>query len=57
MEKRIFPNFKSEVEEVKYDNQDELDKDFAKAAAERRLGRGTAARIGGIPTESSTGLA
>jgi len=52
MEKRILPDFKSEAEEAKwwFDNQDELDKDFAQAAAEGRLGRGTAARIGGIPT-------
>ena len=52
MEKRILPEFKSEAEEEKwwFDNQDELDKDFAKAAAEGRLGRGTAARVGGIPT-------
>lgn len=51
-EKRILPDFKSEAEEAKwwFDNQDELDKDFAQAAAEGRLGRGTAARIGGIPT-------
>ena len=50
--KRILPDFKSEAEEAKwwFDNQDELDKDFAKAAAEGRLGRGTAARVGGIPT-------
>jgi predicted DNA binding CopG/RHH family protein len=52
MEKRVLPDFKSEAEEAKwwFDNQDELDKDFAQAAAEGRLGRGTAARIGGIPT-------
>jgi predicted DNA binding CopG/RHH family protein len=52
MEKRVLPDFKSEAEEAKwwFDNQDELDKDFAMAAAEGRLGRGTAARIGGIPT-------
>ncbi|MBB5062035.1 hypothetical protein [Granulicella mallensis] len=52
MEKRILPEFKSEAEEAKwwFENQDELDKDFAKAAAEGRLGRGTAARVGGIPT-------
>jgi predicted DNA binding CopG/RHH family protein len=52
MEKKILPEFKSEAEEAKwwFDNQDELDKDFAKAAAEGRLGRGTAARVGGIPT-------
>jgi predicted DNA binding CopG/RHH family protein len=52
MAKRVLPDFKSEAEEAKwwFDNQDELDKDFAQAAAEGRLGRGTAARIGGIPT-------
>jgi predicted DNA binding CopG/RHH family protein len=52
VEKRILPDFKSEAEEAKwwFDNQDELDKEFAQAAAEGRLGRGTAARIGGIPT-------
>ena len=52
MEKRILPDFKSESEEAKwwFDNQDELDKDFAQAAAEGRLGRGTAARIGALPT-------
>jgi predicted DNA binding CopG/RHH family protein len=52
MEKRIIPKFESEAEEAKwwFDNQEELDKDFAQAAAEGRLGRGTAARLGGIPT-------
>jgi predicted DNA binding CopG/RHH family protein len=52
MEKRILPDFKSEAEEAKwwFDHQDELDKDFAQAAAEGRLRRGTAARIGAIPT-------
>jgi len=52
MEKRILPDFKSEAEEAKwwFDNQEELDKDFIKAAEEGRLGRGTAARIGGLPT-------
>ena len=51
-EKRVLPDFKSEAEEAKwwFDNQDELLKDFEKAAAEGRLGRGTAARLGGIPT-------
>ena len=46
------PKWANEAEEAKwwFDNQDELDKDFAKAAAEGRLGRGTAARVGGIPT-------
>jgi predicted DNA binding CopG/RHH family protein len=52
MEKRILPDFKSEAEEAKwwFDNQDELLKDFQQAAAEGRLGRGSAARIGAIPT-------
>ncbi len=52
MEKRILPDFKSEAEEAKwwFDNQDELLKDFEQAAVEGRLGRGTAARLGGIPT-------
>jgi predicted DNA binding CopG/RHH family protein len=52
MEKRILPDFQSEAEEAKwwFDHQDELDEDFKQAAAEGRLGRGTAARIGGIPT-------
>jgi predicted DNA binding CopG/RHH family protein len=52
MEKRILPDCKSEAEEAKwwFDHQDELDKDFAQAAAEGRLGCGTAARLGGIPT-------
>ena len=52
MEKRNLPDFKSEAEEAQwwFDNQNELDKDFAEAAAEGQLGRGTAARIGGLPT-------
>jgi predicted DNA binding CopG/RHH family protein len=52
MEKRILPDFNSEAEEAKwwFDNQDELLKDFEQAAVEGRLGRGTAARLGGIPT-------
>jgi predicted DNA binding CopG/RHH family protein len=52
MEKRVLPEFKSEVEEAKwwFENQDELDKDFSQAALEGRLGRGTVARLGGIPT-------
>jgi predicted DNA binding CopG/RHH family protein len=52
MEKRILPDFKSEAEEAKwwFDHQDELDKDFEQTAAEGRLGHGTAARIGDIPT-------
>lgn len=52
METRVLPEFKSESEEAKwwFEHQDELDKDFARAAAEGRLGRGTAARVGGLPT-------
>lgn len=52
MEKRIVPKFESEAEEAKwwFDNQDELLKDFERAAAEGRLGRGTVARRMGIPT-------
>jgi predicted DNA binding CopG/RHH family protein len=52
MEKRILPEFKSEAEEAKwwFDHQDELLEDFKKAKEEGRLGRGTAARIGGITT-------
>ena len=47
MEKRILPDFKSEAEEAKwwFDNQEELDKDFAQAAAEGRLTRGTGGAI------------
>lgn len=52
MEKRIVPKFESEAEEAKwwFDNQGELLKDFERAAAEGRLGRGTVARRMGIPT-------
>lgn len=52
MEKRVVPKFESEAEEAKwwFDNQDELLKDFERAAAEGRLGRGTVARRMGIPT-------
>lgn len=52
MAKRILPEFKSEAEEAKwwFDHQDELDKEFAEAAADGTLGRGTAARLGGLPT-------
>jgi predicted DNA binding CopG/RHH family protein len=52
MEKRILPDFKSEAEEAKwwFEHQDELLEDFEQAAKEGRLGRGTAARLGGIPT-------
>ena len=46
------PQFATEAEEAKwwFDHRDELDNDFSQAAAEGRLGRGTAARLGGIPT-------
>ena len=52
MEKRVFPDFRSEAEEAKwwFDHQDELLEDFKQAAKEGRLGRGTAARQAGIPT-------
>jgi predicted DNA binding CopG/RHH family protein len=52
MEKRILPDFKSEAEEAKwwFDHQDELLQDFEQTAKAGSLGRGTAARIGGIPT-------
>lgn len=52
MAKRIIPDFKSEAEEAKwwFDHQDELLEDFKEAAANGTLGRGTAARIGGLPT-------
>jgi hypothetical protein len=52
MEKRIIPNFATEAEEAKwwFDNQDELNKDFAQALpkavcdAGRNLGHGTRSR-------------
>lgn len=52
MESRVLPEFKSEAEEAQwwFDNQSELLKDFQQADAEGRLGRGTAARIGSLPT-------
>ena len=52
MEKRVLPEFKSEAEEAKwwFDNQDELDKGFAQAAAEGRLRRRTEPRVGALPT-------
>ena len=51
-EKRILPDYKSEAEEAEWwdSHHDELFKDFEQAAKEGRLGRGTAARIGSIPT-------
>jgi hypothetical protein len=55
IEKRILPDFKNEAEEAKwwFDHQDEVFEDFEKAAAEGRLGCGTAARLGGIPTTTT----
>jgi predicted DNA binding CopG/RHH family protein len=52
LEKRVLPDFASEAEEAAWwdSNQDELFKDFERAAAEGRLGRGTTARLAGIPT-------
>lgn len=52
MEKRILPKFTSEAEEAKwwFEHQDELDQDFLTAAAEGRLGQGSAARRAGLPT-------
>jgi predicted DNA binding CopG/RHH family protein len=53
MENRVIPKFESEAEEAKwwFDNQAELDKDFAKAFAEGRLQRRTEPRIStAVPT-------
>jgi len=52
MENLVRPEFASEAEEAKwwFDNQEALDREFAQAAAEGRLGHGTAARRMGIPT-------
>jgi len=52
IEQRVLPDFKSEAEEAAWwdSHQDEVFEDFEKAAAEGRLGCGTAARLGGIPT-------
>ena len=52
MEKRLVPKFETEAEEAKwwFDTQDELLKDFERAAAEGRLGHGTVAKRMGIPT-------
>jgi predicted DNA binding CopG/RHH family protein len=52
MEKLVVPKFETEAEEAKwwFDNQQALDGEFAQAAAEGRLGHGTAARRMGIPT-------
>jgi len=51
-ETRIFPDFKSEADEAEWwdSHQDESVDAFTKAAAEGRLGRGTAAHIGALPT-------
>jgi predicted DNA binding CopG/RHH family protein len=52
IEKRVLPDFKSEAEEAKwwFDNQDELLKDFQRAAQEGRLGRGTPPQLGALRT-------
>jgi hypothetical protein len=52
MEKLVVPKFETEAEEAKwwFDNQEGLDREFAQAAAEGRLGHGTVARRMGIPT-------
>jgi len=46
------PNFASEAEEARWwaDHQDDIAGAFQKAAAEKRLGRGTVARKGTTPT-------
>jgi predicted DNA binding CopG/RHH family protein len=51
-EKPKIPDFASEDEEARwwFDNQESLDEQFIKAAAEGRLGRGTVARRAAIPT-------
>jgi predicted DNA binding CopG/RHH family protein len=51
-EKLKIPDFKDEAEEARwwFENQGLLDEQFQKAAAEGRLGHGTAARRAGIPT-------
>jgi predicted DNA binding CopG/RHH family protein len=51
-EKRILPDFKSEAEEAEWwdSHHDEIFQDFEQAAKEGTLLRGTAARIGGLPT-------
>ena len=52
MEERIVPKFASEAEEAKwwFDNQRELDRDFARALAEGRLQRRTEPRRAAVPT-------
>ena len=49
---RILPDFKDEAEEAKwwFDHQDEILDDFEQAAKDGTLLRGTAARVGGLPT-------
>jgi predicted DNA binding CopG/RHH family protein len=56
MEKRIIPKFASEAEEAKwwFDNQEELDKDFAQAFAEGRLRRRTEPRPAGASLPTTT---
>ncbi len=51
-ERRTIPNFASEAEEARwwFDNQDRLERDFAEAAANGTLTRGTLARRGITPT-------
>jgi len=46
------PEFKSEDDEARWwvENQDQLARQFARAAAEGKLGRGTVARRGNTPT-------
>jgi len=46
------PDFASEAEEAAwwFENQEQLDDDFLKAAEEGRLGVGTAARLANLPT-------
>jgi predicted DNA binding CopG/RHH family protein len=52
IEKRILPDFKSEAEEAKwwFDNQNEILKDFERAAEEGRLGRGPVPQLTALPT-------
>jgi hypothetical protein len=54
MSKLEIPDFPSEAEEAKwwFDHQDALDDEFLAAAAEGRLGVGTAARLAGLPERS-----
>jgi predicted DNA binding CopG/RHH family protein len=52
MEKRILPDFKSEAEEADwwFNHQDEILDDFEQASKEGRLLRGSAAKVGALPT-------